>query len=628
MNLLLNSLYELGKLWIEKENLDDIEVLVDDVQLSKSTEKVIIIELDWNSEDSFEFNRVFRVEFNPKNNLRYLYKKGAANNKPYIMPSALISDKTKAQAESTFESKIIKWFDEYYTEDIFVNIGECLDKHKDEIKKGITEKFMGIKPKNRNNVLLTLRFVHDNESFYLGDIDIFKKYFLKNSFERYGDEENRPHGMGNCLLCGEYCQVFGTVTNSIGFGFSTPEKQGNVQGFNINNQWKQVPICKDCAIYLEAGKKFVETYLSFSEFGLRYLVIPNFLLKSEESFNIFHDLITFVDTNNSYEDVSSLEKDFNEMIGELEDILEFKFLFYGIDNKAFDILFYVESSLPSWLNQIYKSQEEIIAYSIFSEDLLKEIYSKDAEGNIIDLLHSENNPVKTKNWYISFLRDFLSHHQTKKKYFYNKRFFNIVESIMCAQLIDLDYLMFCFMSKLRQDWKNRWIKQFYMDVLKSLALILLFNKLNLIKGERNMAFETEELDVESVVNTLDTFDKKSSFYLGILTRYLVSIQYARSKSSSFEKKLWDFSLDEKRIKQLYPKVISKLRQYNVAYSDLESIVSYNLSNSDSNWKLNKDETSYYFVLGYTFANIFKERSDEEKEKSVDKTNIDEVEENN
>lgn len=624
---MLNSLCELGKLWKEKEDLDDIEVLVDEVQLSKSTKYVIIIELTWDNENSIEFNRVFKVEYNPINNLKYLYKKGAANNKPYILPCALISSKEKAKVRSTFKSKILQWFDEYSDDELLVNVGVCLNNNDDEISKDITDKFMEIESKNRDNVLLTLRFIRNNEPFYLGDIDIFKEYFIKNSFERYGGETDKPKGEGTCLLCGGHCEVFGTVTNTIGFGFSTPEKQGNIQGLNIDNQWKQVPICKDCAIYLEAGKKFVETYMSFSEFGLKYLVIPNFLLESDTSFDIFYELITFIDSENSYEEVSSLEKDFNEMISELNDILEFKFLFYGIDNKSFDILFYVESSLPSWLNKIYNFQGEIKDYSIFSEDVLKEVYGKDATGNLNDwLIEKKYNLIKPKNWYLSFLRDFLSPwDNTKKKYFYNKRFFEIVESVICGKPIDLDYLMFCFMNRLRSDWKNGNFKLFYLNVLKSLALIFLFDKLNLIKGGNSVVFDTDDIDVESVVNSLDSYDKKSSFYLGILTRYLVSVQYARSNSVSFKRKLWDFSLNEKRIKTLYKDVIAKLNQYGVTYSDLEAIISYNLSNSDGNWKLNKDETSYYFVLGYTLAKIFKEKSDEDKEKPNVETQNEEVE---
>ena len=44
MNLLLNSLYELGKLWIEKENLETIDVLLDAEKLKRRTKKVILVE--------------------------------------------------------------------------------------------------------------------------------------------------------------------------------------------------------------------------------------------------------------------------------------------------------------------------------------------------------------------------------------------------------------------------------------------------------------------------------------------------------------------------------------------------------------------------------------------------------
>ena len=56
MNLLLNSLYELGKLWIEKENLETIDVLLDAEKLKRRTKKVILVELDEVSENNFIFN--------------------------------------------------------------------------------------------------------------------------------------------------------------------------------------------------------------------------------------------------------------------------------------------------------------------------------------------------------------------------------------------------------------------------------------------------------------------------------------------------------------------------------------------------------------------------------------------
>ena len=58
-------------------------------------------------------------------------------------------------------------------------------------------------------------------------------------------------------------------------------------------------------------------------------------------------------------------------------------------------------------------------------------------------------------------------------------------------------------------------------------------------------------------------------------------------------------------------VINKLREYNVAYLELEENISKNLINSEGNWKLNRDETSYFFVLGFTIP-YFKKNNNEKE----------------
>ena len=83
-------------------------------------------------------------------------------------------------------------------------------------------------------------------------------------------------------------------------------------------------------------------------------------------------------------------------------------------------------------------------------------------------------------------------------------------------------------------------------------------------------------------------------------------------SSPFVNKLWGLSLDQKKIKKLYPMVLNKLREYDKAVPDLEENISLNLLNSEKNWKLTRDETSYYFVLGYTLSfNITKDEENDE-----------------
>ena len=69
-------------------------------------------------------------------------------------------------------------------------------------------------------------------------------------------------------------------------------------------------------------------------------------------------------------------------------------------------------------------------------------------------------------------------------------------------------------------------------------------------------------------------------------------------------------MDKKKIHKLYPMVINKLREYDAGYmKDLEEEISENLARSENDWKLNRDETSYYFVLGFTLPNFDKNNED-------------------
>ena len=133
-------------------------------------------------------------------------------------------------------------------------------------------------------------------------------------------------------------------------------------------------------------------------------------------------------------------------------------------------------------------------------------------------------------------------------------------------------------------------------------LQLLLNDLNLIKGDKLMK-TNEELNIESILNSPS---KKATFLLGVLSRELIQKQYNNLDSTPFYNKLWGLSLNQKKIKKLYPILINKLREYNIHYfTNYEELISENLVLSENNWNLSTDETSYYFVLGYTLYKVYK-----------------------
>ena len=406
------------------------------------------------------------------------------------------------------------------------------------------------------------------------------------------------------MLCEEHKTVYGLVSSAIGFTFSTSEKIGNIPGINILNQWKLLPICGDCALYLTAGKNFIEKYLNFKEFGLSYYVIPNFLFDSKEGFNKLYAILKSFETEKSQnsKDEVSIESKLFRLVKKIDDIVEFKFLFYEINKNAFNILAYVESVIPSWLSKLYNSQYEIANFNFLNESNLKNIFGNKHTGNFIKLINKNEKFYKCNeyDWFKKFLRDFI--------FSFSKKFYiDLVADIISNKKLDYKFLMSRFIDKIRSNWRNNEDYALKMSVLKSLMLLILINKLNLIKGVDSMDVNSE-FSLESLLNSPD---KKASFLLGVLTKKLLNIQFNELGSNPFYNKLWGLSLDQKKIKKLYPMVINKLREYNVAYLELEENISKNLINSEGNWKLNRDETSYFFVLGFTMP-YFKKNNNEKE----------------
>jgi CRISPR-associated protein Csh1 len=104
----------------------------------------------------------------------------------------------------------------------------------------------------------------------------------------------------------------------------------------------------------------------------------------------------------------------------------------------------------------------------------------------------------------------------------------------------------------------------------------------------------------------DTPDKKAAFLVGVLTKFLLDVQYASRKSTPFRSKLYGLKLDERRIKRLFPEIVEKLGEYDFSYPRLEEYISKALVEAEnSGWNLPKDEVSYYFALGLNLGRRFK-----------------------
>ena len=164
------------------------------------------------------------------------------------------------------------------------------------------------------------------------------------------------------------------------------------------------------------------------------------------------------------------------------------------------------------------------------------------------------------------------------------------------------------MNEIRSNWRDYDNKGGIMrfNVFKALHLIIFLDSLNLFNGGKKMPFE--KMNETEILNMLESPDKKACFLLGVLTKKVTQIQYSKLESTPFINKLWGLNIDKDKLKQIYTMAINKLTEYNPSnnyfYKEIEEEITLNLIKAENNWKLKKDEVSYYFVLGFTIGDTF------------------------
>lgn len=137
-----------------------------------------------------------------------------------------------------------------------------------------------------------------------------------------------------------------------------------------------------------------------------------------------------------------------------------------------------------------------------------------------------------------------------------------------------------------------------------------------IIGEENIEDRIAKF-FEEYKDTFTQPPEKAIFLVGVLVNYLLYVQRdvrgLKWGEEPFRSKLHGLFLDENKIKKLFEKAVGKLGEYKMSYPTLEKIVGKYLSEAGKDWKMSKDEISYYFTLGLTLGSIFTvKKGDNEK----------------
>ena len=621
---MIGAIKEIGEYAVEKEgkNVEEpLDILVDN-PANRDTENILFIVLEKRN-NGFVYKGADVEEYSRSTDKlkRYLYKKGSPNG-PDVTPTSMITNLDK-----TFTKiKILPWFKKYDTlglnEDtnLLVNIGNCIRENKGEILDDLKNKVC--KENNVISLKINGKYVGDYPVFQKILIDESKKGFYFTSSFSGANKESKSNNQKCCVCNEKQKEVYGFVGT---YKFYTVDKPGFVSGgFQQKDAWKNYPVCLNCALKLEAGKKYLQNKLNFNFYGFKYHLIPKFINKGyyENNEGIFDLMEKWQDPKFRNTEINMLttdEKEILEFMSEQKNYLNMNFMFYdapkGYDGSVFNILLYVEDILPSRLRKLFEVKKEVDKIDIFKECMVP----------VFDNKTKKKVGEKSMEFNFGIVRTFfpkISNNRT-----YDKYFLDIVNKIFTNKLVNYDFLLQFILQKIRDDFVNDYPTK--ISTLKGFMLLNYLNNLNTLKTTKNNVNKSKMEPTTTNMHEIDAFfeqfaaffdsdAKKAIFLEGVLTQFLLNIQRlpevsnAKPGKEPFRPKLKGLKLNEKQIKKLLPEIQNKLEEYGKNYyRTLESIISDYFVSAGNNWKLTNDEISFYFVLGMNLSNKFKSKKEEE-----------------
>jgi len=530
----------------------------------------------------------------------YLYKKKGSQGANYT-PCGLVAGKG---IDGTFKNRIFSWANQNKNE--LGTVGKAavaLVNYSNNILEKLLEKD---KSDDLSNTILTIKI----NGKFIGEIDEFKEYFLKNY---YNKKSEIAFDNGVCSLCGEKGYVMGDEKP---WSFYSLDKPGFIaSGFLVKMGWKNFPICKKCSLLVEEGKQHVEKNLKFRFSGIQYFLLPKSISRDKK---VLEEVLDFLEKERKeklkfadFKNLADDEDDILQFAAEQNDIITYNFLFFYKPNKnQFSILLYLQDILPSTIKQLFNAKEYVEKYWIF-----KNTYKEKKElKNIIFTFKNINTFISTK-----------------------KIFLNLVERIFKRRMIDYSFLIHHFLVHLRQQFIN--YKPTKPDTLKAWQILLLLEELGILanksKGETIMPSYIIQNDVKGKIeaffsqfkSTFDSAEKRAIFLTGVLTNFLLRIQQNERGSDPFRKNLKGLKMRRRDILQIYPEAQNKLEEYGKNYyTQLEQVVAEYFVRAGSKWQISDDEINFYFLLGMDLCDARTEsgepifKADSEDKESNKETN--------
>ncbi len=606
---MIEGIHKIGLLQKKEDFLDEF---IEDMGNKNKHVFKIMINID-NEKPIYE--NIQYEEYDTSKKLKYFYKRGSANG-PDKTPTSKVTE-----IEKTFNNKIRNVFSKYLKENkkflsdkeqlLISNLHNLVSENYNTMQKDLIDRakendFLKNENEFKDPSIITFIFKQNGTEHYIGDLELFVNVFTNNENEAYKSFYNKSNidsraNYKYCYICRKKAnEVWGFVNT---YNFYTADKESYVAGgFKQELMWRNYPVCSECAKVLERGKKYIDAKSSYRFCGFNYLLVPELIIDNEDLLRqlLFNTLNKYKDFSLSEEKSTLIEKVEERALRVLSNVnnqINFNFLFYEKSNSAFKILLYLREIAPTRLKFLIEKKDKVDNFER-KFDIFQEIKTK--------------KEIIYFNFSFTFIREFFPN--SKNEGNFDNYFLSILNNIFIGKSISMDFLVARFMEKIRTEFLNdNWIDPL---ILKSYKILIYLEKINLLdrrrKKMKNYQNNYDEFFTENPI--FDEEVKKALFLEGVLAQKLLNIQYRDRQAEPFRSRLNGLKIDEKVAKRLLPEIINKLEEYNKNYyKDLEEVIGEYFIKSDFK-KYSIDEMSYYFTLGMVLAKYFKFDNEEKKEK--------------
>jgi len=417
----------------------------------------------------------------------------------------------------------------------------------------------------------------------------------------------------SCSLCGQVRPVvYGNFSKLKTYILDQPGRI--VGGFTFSQAARNFPVCRECAVNASHGIDIVLRDLSFSMFGIDYLIIPD-ATEDDLLLEFYDNAIQWREQRASLKGeklqrITRDEKEILDLIGEEfggTTNLSLTLVFYRESKAQWRILAEVPEVLPSWLATVYEAKREVEA------ELPEEANVAVTLGVVLDATRQAQG-VSNKEG--------------------ERLFLQWTEAILRGGCLDrravmrivVDYIL----REYREDTRRGEGKSLRggFAALQGYLLVRLLEELSIIEkaggGQMESVNSFDNKWSQYLQERADFFgapESRVAFLTGALIQQVAWVQQRERNLQGAEdapifKKVRGMRLDAPRLQGLLSEAKEKLLVYEADryYGDLQELLSSEWTQVGADWNLSTDEITFYFALGLNLSwHINKPQAEEAKE---------------